>query len=66
MWIALDPQLTEATGQRIDQQQSTNQRLAETNQQLERFQRLQAANHAHQRPHYTGFAAGQLGFATVP
>ncbi len=64
--IALDPQFTETRTQGIDQQQAAHQRLTETDQHLQGFQRLQAADQSHQRPDHTGFAAGQFGFAAVP
>ncbi len=66
MRIALDAQLAKTTGQRIDQQQTADQRLAESGQQLERLQRLQAADHAHQRTDHARLAAGQLGLAAMP
>jgi hypothetical protein len=62
--IALDPQLTKARAQGIDQQQAPHQRLAETRQQLQRFQGLQAADQAHQRTDHP--ASLQVSSASLP
>ncbi|MOA42796.1 hypothetical protein D3C78_1648800 [compost metagenome] len=64
--IAFDPQLAETRTEGIDQQQAPHQWFAKTDQNLQGFQCLQAANQADQRPDHTGFAASQFGFAAVP
>src|SRR5450830_383533 len=64
--VAFDAQLTETCGQGIDQQQASDQGLAETGEQFQRFKRLQAAHQTDQRADHAGFAAGQFGVAAVP
>src|SRR5690606_13841046 len=63
--ITPHPELAEAAAQGVDQQQAPHHRLAEAGQQLERLQRLQAANDADQRTGHAGLAASQLRLAAM-
>src|SRR5690606_8197638 len=63
--ITLDLEFAEAATERIDQQQTAHQRLTESGQQFEGFQRLQAAYQAHQRANHASLTAGQLRLAAM-